>query len=727
MKKGQSDFLVGEKGMRAEFIEKIYAGWLAKIIGIRYGAPIEGWTYEQIKNIYGELDHYPVDYHEFAADDDSNGPLFFLKALEDGRHGYDVKAQDVAEALLNYAPFEHGFFWWGGYGISTEHTAYLNLRNGIPAPMSGSIEQNGHTTAEQIGGQIFIDTWGLVSPGNPDQAARFAKEAASVTHGGNGIYGGIFVAVCISYAFIEKDIRKIIEKGLSYIPADCEYTRVVRKVMEFYDAHPENWHDCFQYIFENFGYDKYPGICHIIPNIAVMILSLLYGEGDFSRTLSICNMCGWDTDCNVGNVATIMGVRNGLEGIEYEKWRKPINDFLACSSVIGSLNLMDIPFGAVYIAKLAYAVAGEKMPEPWGEIAEKRIDSCHFEFPGSTHAIHVRVDSLDDGGRKKYETSITNTDETAATGSRSLKFVAKPVKPGENIYIYKKTYYQPKDFSDSRYDPSFSPLVYPGQVLHASAYIPVYGDEAQVSLYVKELRSGMIYESKKQELKKGEWKTLEYQIPALEGGLLEEVGICFHVDGAHMGEIDFVGMIDDLYAEGAPDYSVEFTREQEEVWTGLHREISQFTKLKGLMYLEDGELHLSCADFAEAYTGRHDWEDYSAEFTFTPLTGANHMVNVRVQGAIRSYAAGLLPDGKIAILKNDNGYRVLAEVPYAWENGTEYTITVKAVGNTISVIMDDKEILKVTDEERPYLRGSVGVSMQNGSHDKYRRIVVKGV
>ena len=102
------------------------AGW-QRLSVYRYGAPIEGWTYEKIKNIYGELDHYPVDYHEFAADDDSNGPLFFLKALEDGRHGYDVKAQDVAEALLNYAPFEHGFFWWGGYGISTEHTAYLNL------------------------------------------------------------------------------------------------------------------------------------------------------------------------------------------------------------------------------------------------------------------------------------------------------------------------------------------------------------------------------------------------------------------------------------------------------------------------------------------------------------------------------------------------------------------------------------------------------------------------
>ena len=94
--------------MKQEYIEKIYAGWMAKIIGIRLGAPIEGWTYEKIKNLYDELYHYPVDYKEFAADDDSNGPLFFLRALEDGRHGFDLKAQDVAEALLNYAPFEHG-------------------------------------------------------------------------------------------------------------------------------------------------------------------------------------------------------------------------------------------------------------------------------------------------------------------------------------------------------------------------------------------------------------------------------------------------------------------------------------------------------------------------------------------------------------------------------------------------------------------------------------------
>jgi ADP-ribosylglycohydrolase len=107
--------------MRREYIEKIYAGWLAKIIGIRMGAPVEGWTYEKIRNVYGSLDGYPVKYGRFAADDDSNGPLFFLRALEDSGKGAAMSAQDVGDALLNYAPFEHGFFWGGVWCFHGAH------------------------------------------------------------------------------------------------------------------------------------------------------------------------------------------------------------------------------------------------------------------------------------------------------------------------------------------------------------------------------------------------------------------------------------------------------------------------------------------------------------------------------------------------------------------------------------------------------------------------------
>lgn len=82
--------------------------------------------------------------------------------------------------------------------------------------------------------------------------------------------------------------------------------------MAYYEEHRRDWEGCCHFIFENYGYDKYQGVCHIIPNIAVMILALLYGEGDFDKTLNLCNQCGWDTDCNVGNLGTLMGVRRAF-------------------------------------------------------------------------------------------------------------------------------------------------------------------------------------------------------------------------------------------------------------------------------------------------------------------------------------------------------------------------------------------------------------------------------
>ena len=717
--------------MKEEVIEKIYAGWLAKIIGIRCGAPIEGWSYEKIRNVFGELDGYPADYREFAADDDSNGPLFFLRALEDSGHGADLTAEDVGGALLNYAPFEHGFFWWGGYGISTEHTAYLNLFHGVPAPRSGSIAQNGATAAEQIGGQIFIDTWGLVAPGNPALAARLAEKAASVTHGGNGIYGGIFVAACISSAFTQTDITRIIENGLSYIPADCDYARAVRAVMAFHASHPENWRAAFGYVHDHFGYDKYPGNCHIIPNISVMILGLLYGEGDFTRTLNITNMCGWDTDCNVGNVATIMGVRGGLAGIDLGKWRRPINDLLICSSVVGSLNIMDIPYGAAYIARQACRLSGEEAPGVWKTILDERPDSCHFELPGSTHAMRMRRALLQTPGNQLLEGRLENSAEAARTGRRSLKFVAKPLRPAEKLLVYKKTYYRPDDFSDSRYDPCFSPLVYPGMTLHASVLVPEYGlpdgfmSGAHARLYVHNAREDSLVESGPTVLRRGEWADLCFRIPPMDGALLDEMGVCFDVVDEHRNvSVDMTGFIDDLYADGAPDYTLDLSCEQEEFWNGLHREVSQFTKLKGLFYLDGGKLHLSCADFGEAYTGHRGWKDYEAVFHLTPLTGEHHYVNIRVQGAMRSYAAGLLPGGRFALLKKDRVYRVLASEEFVWEPGHGYEVTLAAKGGRLTASIAGGPVLSYTDTDRPYLTGSVGLAVERGSHMELTRVRV---
>ena len=129
-----------------DIYERIYAGFIAKAIGVRLGAPVEPtiWSLERIEKTYGEVTQYLHDFKNFAADDDTNGPVYFIRVLRD--YGLDFTAEQEGRTWLNYAAEEHGMYWWGGFGRSTEHTAYLNLRNGIAAPASGSIATIGSTS-----------------------------------------------------------------------------------------------------------------------------------------------------------------------------------------------------------------------------------------------------------------------------------------------------------------------------------------------------------------------------------------------------------------------------------------------------------------------------------------------------------------------------------------------------------------------------------------------------
>ena len=177
---------------------------------------------------------------------------------------------------------------------------------------------------------------------------------------------------------------EIIETGLAEIPKDCTYHKVADAVIDFYHNNPDNFRDCYEMLVRDWGYDKYTGVCHIIPNAGVCVLAMLYGKGDFARTVEIATMCGWDTDCNAGNVGTVLGVMCGITGIP-DKYRKPINDGIVLSGISGSLNNLDIPSYAKEVAALGYRLAGEDTPENLKEAL--KFSEIHFDFslPGSTH------------------------------------------------------------------------------------------------------------------------------------------------------------------------------------------------------------------------------------------------------------------------------------------------------------------------------------------------------
>jgi hypothetical protein len=162
-----------------------------------------------------------------VTDDDISGTFTFLRALPDYGNSRDITPQQIAQTWLNYIIEKRAILWWGGMGMSTEHTAFLRLKNGIPAPQSGSIAVNGQVVAEQIGAQIFIDGCGLIAPGDPELAADLARRFASVSHDGEAIFGAQVVAAMEAQAFVESDINKLIDvgrvghpQGFGYLPLD---------------------------------------------------------------------------------------------------------------------------------------------------------------------------------------------------------------------------------------------------------------------------------------------------------------------------------------------------------------------------------------------------------------------------------------------------------------------------------------------------------------------------
>jgi ADP-ribosylglycohydrolase len=306
-----------------DYAEKVYAGILGKIIGVYVGRPIEGLPYEVIMERFGEIDYYVNDRLGdkgpiIVTDDDITGTFTFLRALEDYGNIVELTAKQIGQSWLNYIVENKAILWWGGFGNSTEHTAFIRLKNGIPAPKSGSMELNGKIIAEQIGAQIFIDGWAMVAPGNPALAAEFARKAASVSHDGESIFASQLLAAMEAAAFVEQDMNTILDIGLSFIPQDSVIAKMIADILEIHAKEPD-WHKGFQEMKETYNYENYGGNCHVVPNHGIIILALLYGNWDFSKTMLIVNTAGWDTDCNSGNVGCLVGIRNGIAGFHVDK------------------------------------------------------------------------------------------------------------------------------------------------------------------------------------------------------------------------------------------------------------------------------------------------------------------------------------------------------------------------------------------------------------------------
>ncbi len=351
-----------------EIEDRIYGGWLGRVVGCILGKPLEvGYGQDEIRDYLEGADAYPLDdyvpstsrtgrilrrdcvpsmrgFVRYAQeDDDLNYMCLAIKLLE--RHGLRFTTLDVGLNWLESIPF---MWTWG-----PEHSVYLNLATAVGEHYPEEIDLEQVTSylnpgEELIGAQIRTDVYGYICPGNPELAATLAWKDAYLTHRKNGIYGAMWVAAMIAGAFACQDIEQAIRVGLSQIPRRSRLREAIEQTIDWVKS-GTSWQDMGRLIQERFG--KY-GFAGAINNACIVAASLMYGWGNgadpasiiFERAITIAVQLGQDTDSNGATAGSVIGTMLGAHQLP-EKWTAPIHD---------TLHTCVVGFGKESIRSLAH-------------------------------------------------------------------------------------------------------------------------------------------------------------------------------------------------------------------------------------------------------------------------------------------------------------------------------------------------------------------------------------
>jgi len=681
-----------------DYAERLYAGVLGKIIGVYLGRPFEGATYENIMEELGEIWYY---VHEkrgvplIVTDDDISGTFTFLRALPDFGNSLNLTSEQIGKTWMNYLVENRTVLWWGGMGNSTEHTAYLRLKKGVPAPHSGSSRLNGKVVSEQIGAQIFIDGWAMVYPGEPDRAAELARKAAMVSHDGEAVYGAQVIAAMEALAFVEKDLNQLLNTAIRLIPGNSIIYRLISDLREWHSNEPD-WRKTRDRIVANYGYDRYGGNCHIVPNHALIHLGLLYGEDNFQKTLMITNTSGWDTDCNSGNVGCLMGIKNGLNGIdEGVDWRGPVADRMYLPTADGGRSITDAVQETFSILNISKVLHGEKPLSP------KNGSRFHFELPGSVQ------------GFTGQGVTLENIKGHSKNGLRSLALYLKEGMDETGAQVRTSTFIPPSDLKMGGYGVMASPTLYPGQTIKARLeaeisnhhplvcrlFISAYGSDDR---FVQFTGPDVILEPGKEAYL--EWTTpLPFYLigmPIAEVGL--EVSKEKVIEGARI-------YLDYLTWDGCPSVILKRPEHNGTAWRSAWiNGVDHFQSLPETYRLIQDEGR------GLLIQGCREWKDYQVSADISPHMVKSAGIAARVQGMRRYYAFLLCEDGKARLIKMNDYETILAEKNTGWRLGDGSNLSLKIVGNHLTAYWDGFVVFDCIDHDEPFLNGAIALVVEEG-------------
>ena len=396
---GQSETATSLRISVADYADRVRASWTGQIVGNIYGLSYEfkfiakpgpdvfpygfGASLERVREVNGAF-----------SDDDTDIEYMYLLQME--RHGIEPSYTQLSNAWKHHVRDR----------VWVANRAALNLMHaGWDPPLTG--RRNLNPQWFQIDPQLVNEIWAITAPGMVRYAVEKSAWAARITNDGFGIEPTLHYAAMYAAAFFEKDINKLIDTGIAALPKNSRYAQAVEFARQLHQNHPDEWQIARQAVAARFYYGDgaqqdgelargafaynqhaWPAVDAVLNGVCG-ILALLYGEGDFQRTLDLASAFGFDADNQAATISGLLGVMHGMAGIpehalfplEDAGWNAPFNDRYI------NVSRHDLPDARISDIAKRLTRQGEKLIAALG--GRRVIDGETEYFEINTRAIFI--------------------------------------------------------------------------------------------------------------------------------------------------------------------------------------------------------------------------------------------------------------------------------------------------------------------------------------------------
>ena len=377
-------------------MDKIKGAWAGQVIGCTYGGPTEfvyrGRMIEEEKEIPWKDPDYVGNYMRRVPTlyDDIYMDLTFVGVFD--RLGIHAPVDSLANAFAHA-----GYHLW-----HANQAARYNILRGIRPPMSGYWKNNPH--ADDIDYQIEADYAGIMAPGMPNTASEISDKVGHIMNYGDGWYGGVYMGAMYAIAFVSEDVEFIVSEALKTIPPKSKFYRCIKDVIDIFHAYPDDWRKAWQVCEDRWGRSDTgcsegtlaPLNIDAVINSAYVVFGLLYGQGDFERTIDVSTRCGQDSDCNPASAAGILATAIGYNRIP-AKWLDPLKK-------AEDIDFAYTPYSLNDTYQMSFSQALQVIEEQGGKVTDNEV-TIKYQKPKAVR-YEVSFPNLKPKGRKDIKAQL---------------------------------------------------------------------------------------------------------------------------------------------------------------------------------------------------------------------------------------------------------------------------------------------------------------------------------